>query len=157
MRFDHHPPPKGHHAVEAVWYAAASLRGAVAETFGNHPRLIDKGSGRRICVVELSRPLQLMSLYENGPRLLHEALDHRICSTTQYALCQAWARALYSQFPRLVGIRWPGRQLGSENIVLTDRADFRSLKLLHDFDISDPSVWPRIAAAAHNRNIQVVT
>ena len=156
LRFDHHSPPKQDHAVDAVWYAAGSLRGAVAETFGNHPRIIDKLAGRRLCLVELSEPMELVSLYGNGPRLLHKALDHRICATNRYELCQRWARAVYHGFPDLAGIRWKGRQLGTETVVLTDRADFDSLILVDDYDISEPEVWPRIAAAALHCNIKVI-
>ncbi len=156
MRFEHHLPPRRHHKVEAVWYAAGSLRGAVAETFGNDPRIIDKGMGTRVCLVELSKPLRLLSLYGNGPRVLDRALDQRICTTTRYETCRKWARAIYEQFPDLVGLRWKGRQLGTENVVLTDRADFDSLVLIDDRDISDPAVWPRIAAAAYHCNIRVV-
>lgn len=156
MRFDHHSLPKRNHATDAVWYAAGSLRGAVAEAFGNHPRIIDKLAGRRLCLVEISRPMELLSLYGNGPRLLHEALDHRICATNRYELCQKWARTIYDEFPDLDGIRWKGRQLGAETVVLTDRAEFDSLILVDDYDIAEPEVWPRIAAAALHCNIKVI-
>ena len=156
MRFDHHPPPKREHVAFGVWYAAGSLRDAVAETFGNLPGILDRFSGTNVCIVELSEPVDLVSLYGNGPRLLHRGLDHRIGTTTQYALTQKWARAIYEAFPDLMGIRWKGRQLGGETVVLTDRANFGALVLVEDYDISDSTVWPRIAAAAHYCSVKVV-
>lgn len=107
-------------------------------------------------MAELAAPIDVASLYANGPRLLCNGLDHRIGTTTRYALTQKWARAIYDAFPDLCGIRWKGRQLGGEAVVLTDRADLDALILVDDCEISHPAVWPRIAAAAQHCNIKVV-
>ena len=56
----------------------------------------------------------------------------------------------------MVGIRWMGRQLGTENVVLTDRADLSKFVKLSDDDISDPAVWPRIMAAAYHCRLRIV-
>ncbi|MBW2704127.1 MAG: hypothetical protein JRF33_25185 [Deltaproteobacteria bacterium] len=56
-----------------------------------------------------------------------------------------------------MGIIWQGRQAGTENIVLNDRAPMGHLKALLNLDISDPKVWPRIAAAALECMITVIS
>ncbi len=105
-------------------------------------------------MVKLSAPLDVVDLYGVGPR--HLGLDQEICITTDYEIAQQWARALYRQFPDLVGIRWRGRQMSSENVVLTDRADLSTLVLLSDHKISEAAVWPRIATAARRCRIKIV-
>jgi hypothetical protein len=153
QRFDHHPLPEGDHEIESVWYAAGSLIGAVAESFGRL-KVIDKNCGRRICKVALSAPFNVVDFYGPGPRYL--GLDQHICTTDHYEETQELARALYLQFVDLVGIRWRGRQVSSENVIFTDRADLAKLTLISDHDISDALVWTRIANAARKCRIRVV-
>ncbi len=153
QRFDHQPSPKGDSEPESVWYSSGSLIGAVAESFGRD-RVLDKNCGRRVCIVELSVAFDVVDFCGVGPR--HLGLDQQICTTTDYRATQTWARALYLQFTDLVGIRWRGRQVSSENVVLTDRADLETLVLLSDHDISEAAIWPRIANAARKCRITIV-
>ncbi|NOZ87179.1 MAG: RES domain-containing protein [Deltaproteobacteria bacterium] len=153
QRFDHHPPPKGDSDPESVWYASGSLIGAVAESFGR-TGFLDQNCGRRICTVELTAPFDVVDFYGVGPR--HLGLDQQICTTTDYGATQEWARALYLQFPDLVGIRWRGRQASSENVILTDRANLATLIRLSDHEVSETAVWHRIASAARKCKIRIV-
>ena len=67
LRFDHHQPPPGSGSDRSVWYAATSLLGAVAEAFGNHG-FIDRGSGRRVCVIRVREPIAVLDLVGAAPR-----------------------------------------------------------------------------------------
>ncbi len=158
-RFDHHPLPVGPSQPESVWYAAVgkdALLGAVAESFGNPPQQIDKNGGRHVCMAKVVKTgLTLLDLRRTGPRRL--GLDQRIGTSTDYGQTQKWARAFYLDHAVPVGIIWQGRQAGTENIVLNDRAPMGHLKALLNLDISDPKVWPRIAAAAQECMITVIS
>jgi hypothetical protein len=116
MRFDHHLPPIEDLSNRSVWYAATSLLGAVCETFGD-AGFLDKGSGRRICIVRSRLPLRVLNLAGTGSRLF--GLDQRIGTERDYARCQEWSRAFYDRYPLLQGIRWRGRQAGSICVVPT--------------------------------------
>ena len=153
QRFDHHPQPKQNHLAYSVWYAGSSLRGAVAEAFGRIG-FVDQSSERRICVVEVVDPLPVIDLVGNGARFL--GLDQEIATTTDYEKTCLWARHLYHQFSKYAGIRWHGRQMGTENVVLNDRANLSKLSLISDHKISEPEVWPRIKVAAYYCKIKVV-
>ena len=145
LRFDHHIPPPGSASDRSVWYAATSLLGAMAEAFGNLG-VVDRGSGRRVCIVRIAEPIPVLDLVGVAPRRF--GLDQRIATSRDYPRCQEWARAFYEAYPDVCGLRWRGRQAGSICFALNDRADMASLVKLHDRGISDPEVWPRIARAA---------
>jgi RES domain len=154
LRFDHHVPPPGSADDRAVWYAATSLLGAVAEAFGDLG-VVDRGSGRRICVVRISEPIPVLDLVGVAPRAF--GLDQRISTSRDYPRCQEWARAFYGSYPDVCGLRWRGRQAGSICFALNDRADMTSLHRLHDRDLSDPEVWPRISRAARRCRLRITT
>ncbi len=153
VRFDPHEPPLGRSAGRSAWYAAATLVGAVAESFGNLG-FLDKGAGRRVCVVRARAPIPLLDLVGVAPRVF--GLDQEIGTSRDYDRCQEWARAFYESYPHLHGIRWRGRQAGSICYVLSDRADMTALELLADRDIAQPEVWPRIARAARACNLRIL-
>lgn len=153
MRFDHHLPPIGTSPDRSVWYSAASLIGAVAESFGNDA-FIDHTSERRVISVVVKRHFDVLDLVGVAARSVN--LTQEIASTTEYAKTQEWARAFYDQYPDLVGIRWRGRQAGSICLLLHDRAQMDHLSLLSDNAISDSCVWPRIARAAGKCHLRVV-
>src|SRR5207244_3212329 len=96
LRFDHHLPPLGSVSDRAVWYAATSLLGAVAEAFGNLG-FIDRDCGRRICLVGVREPITVLDLAGAAPRAF--GLDQRIATSRDYAICQEWARAFYASYP----------------------------------------------------------
>ena len=150
LRFDHHLP--GSSSGRSVWYAATSLLGAVAEAFGNSG-MIDKASRRRICFVRLHSRLSLLNLVGVSARAF--GLDQRIGTTTDYALCQEWARALYDHYPGTQGLRWRGRQAGSICLVLNDRADMGRLEAIEDYNIGHPGVWLRISRAARRARLRI--
>lgn len=150
MRFDHHLPAS---SDRSVWYAGTSMLGAICETFGDSG-FLDKGSGRRICIVRLRLPLQVLNLVGTAARVF--GLDQRIGTDRDYARCQEWARAFYDRYPAIQGIRWRGRQAGSICVALNDRVDMHLLGLAEDYDIADPTVWPGIVQAAHRARLQIL-
>jgi hypothetical protein len=152
MRFDHHLPPIGAGTDRSVWYAATSMLGAVSETFGDSG-FLDKSSGRRICIVRLRLPLQVLNLV--GPASRVFGLDQRIGTDRDYVRCQEWARAFYEHYPVIHGIRWRGRQAGSICVVLNERVDMHLLGLAEDYDIVHPAMWPGIVQAAHRARLQI--
>jgi RES domain-containing protein len=152
-RFDHHVPPPGSGTRRSIWYAATSLVGAVAEAFGNRG-FLDRGSGRRICVVEVCASIPVLDLVGAAPRSF--GLDQGIATTRDYPLCQAWARSFYESYPGIHGLRWRGRQAGAICVALNDRAEMRSLTAIVDRDLGDPEVWPRIANAARRCHLSIV-
>jgi RES domain len=153
IRFDHHPPPLGAESGRAVWYAATSLQGAVAEAFGNLG-FVDRECGRRVCVVSVGAPIPVLDLVGAAPRAF--GLDQRIATSRDYPLCQAWARAFHTAYPTIHGLRWRGRQAGSICLVLNERTTMESLESLVDRDIGEPEVWPRIARAARRCHLSLI-
>jgi hypothetical protein len=152
-RFDHQPPPRSDHPTRSVWYASTSLRGAVAEAFGRLG-FIDQGSGRRVVQARIAGPIRVLDLVGVAVRRLE--LTQEIATTTDYALCQSYARAFYDQYPDIQGIRWRGREIGSINLVLNDRADMAALFPEVDEEIVHRDLWPRIARAARDCHLEVV-
>lgn len=153
VRFDHHLPPAGSDRTRAVWYAATSLIGALSESFGRIG-FIDRDAGRRVALARAATTLPVLDLVGVGARSI--GLTQEIAATTDYPLTQAWARAVYERYPRLMGIRWRGRQAGSICVVMTERVPSGALLLVADHAIDDPAVWPRIARAARRCRIKVV-
>jgi hypothetical protein len=152
-RFDHHLPPLAVSPDRSVWYAAGSLIGAVAESFGNL-RFVDKGAQRKVCVASVRVPVPLLDLVGVAPRVF--GLDQRIGTSTDYGRTQEWARAFYDAYGDIRGLRWRGRQAGALCVALTDRAEMEDLEVVVDHDLSHPGVWPRIARAAHRAHLRIV-
>lgn len=152
LRFDHHEVSPGAGSGRSVWYAATSLIGAVAEAFGN-AGMIDRAANRRICIVRLRSQFSLVNLVGIAARSL--GLDQRIGTTTDYALCQAWARELYEQYSEIQGIRWRGRQTGSICVLLNDRVDMSMLEVVQDCPVDHSDLWPSIARAARRARLRI--
>ncbi len=152
MRFDHHTPPCGIHPTRSVWYAATSLRGAVAEAFGR-TGILDRSANVRVvraCVEGSVRVLDLV-----GVAVRSVGLTQEIAVTTNFLLCQAWARAFYDQYPPVEGIRWRGRQVGSICVALKDRVTMTHLSS-EDYALTEPEIWPRIARAARDCRFRII-
>lgn len=152
-RFDHHRLPIGVDPVRSVWYASPALVGAVSETYGKRG-FLDRSAGDRVVVARVAAAIRLVDLVGIAARRF--GLTQEIAATTDYALTQEWARALYDAYDKLFGIRWRGRQTGSICVVLTDRARMRSLFREIDLPVTDPGVWPRIARAAQRCGVRIV-
>ncbi len=152
LRFDHHPPPCRLHDRHAVWYAGASLLGAVAEAFGRQGA-IDRAADLRMVKARVQGGLRVLDLVGVAARAV--GLTQEIAATTDYDLCQQWARAIYQQLPDVHGIRWRGRQSGSLCVVLQNRAEMSRLDG-EDWSITDPAVWPRIARAARECRLTII-
>jgi len=152
-RFDHHPRPKAVHATRSVWYASTSLRGAVAEAFGKIG-LIDRFAGLRIVKAQCVGTLPLLDLI--GVAVKKVKLTQEIATTTDYALCQSYGAAFYDEYTNTQGIRWRGREIGSINVVLNDRANMASLSPTLDEDITHLDIWSRIARAARECGLEIV-
>lgn len=148
-RFDHHPPPPRMHETFSVWYAASSLRGAVAEAFGR-TGAVERRVERRIVLAEVRRPLRLLDLVGVSARAL--GLTQEAAAGTDYELTRRWARRLYESYPFLHGLRWRGREVGSRNYLLDDRATMDRLAG-RDWDLGDPAVASRISRAAYDCRI----
>jgi len=153
VRFDHHLPPPGSDRTRAVWYASTSLIGALSESFGRIG-FLDRDAGRRVALVRAATAIPLLDLVGVGARSI--GLTQEIAATTAYSLTQAWARTVYERYPRLIGIRWRGRQAGAICVVITERVRAGALVLVSDHALGEPVVWPRIARAARRCRIKVV-
>ena len=153
VRFDHHPPPLRVHATASVWYASTSLVGALSEAFGRLG-FVDRQAGRRVAVVRVASAIALVDLVGAGARRI--GLTQEIAATSDYVLCQSWARAIYGSYAGVQGLRWRGKQAGAICVVLTERATQASLALESDHDIADTPVWPRIARAARRCNLRIL-
>lgn len=125
----------------------------MAEAFGKIG-FLDRTSDRRIAMVRLNKPITVLDLL--GAAVKRLKLTQEIATTTDYRLCQSYARAFYDQFPSVQGIRWRGREIGSVNLVLNDRTDFSLLALQVDLPLADSAVWTRIARAARNCRLDVI-
>lgn len=156
QRFDHHEPPKGAGKAEGVWYTGCNLEGAVAERFGRFPRIVDGNGPDNVVLLEVASYFRVFDFVGEAARFAVPGMDQRIGTTTDYAITQEWARAIYQRRLDVDGIRWVGRQAGTRNIVLTERADLSRLKVIHDYGIGDPAVWPRIAKAGTTLNLRVI-
>lgn len=152
MRFDHHVPPLAMSPDRSVWYAATSLLGGVCEAFGNLG-VLDKGSGRRVCIASLRLSVPVLDLVGVAARVF--GLDQRIGTERDVTVCQEWARSFYDHYPEIQGIRWRGRQAGTICVVLSDRVEMDLLDLVADSGIADPDVWVRIARAAHRARLRI--
>ncbi len=152
-RFDHQPPPTAVHPNRSVWYASNSLRGAVAESFGKLG-FVDCDSGRRVVVARADAPIVVLELL--GAAVKRLKLTQEIATTTDYPICQSYARAFYAQFTAIQGIRWRGREIGSVNVVLNDRAEMTALTPEADEGIIHPGIWPRIARAANLCRMEII-
>lgn len=152
-RFDHQPPPTALHPNRSVWYAGNSLRGAVAESFGKLG-FLDRDCGRMVVVARVDAPILVLELL--GAAVKRLKLTQEIATTTDYPLCQSYARAFYEQFAAIQGIRWRGREIGSVNVVLNDRTEMTALSPEVDEEITQPSIWPRVARAAKACGLDIV-
>lgn len=152
MRFDHHPPPCRLHADHSVWYSARSLRGAVAESFGREGS-IERHEDARVVLATVRGELRVLDLVGTAARAL--GLTQEIAATTDYGVCQLWARALHDGYRQAHGIHWRGRQSGSLCVVLHDRAEMDRLDG-DSWPLNDPRVWPRIARAARDCRLSVL-
>ena len=152
MRFDHHTPPCGLHPNRSVWYAAMSLRGAVAEVFGR-TGILDRGSRVRLVQATIRSSIPVLDLVGLAARSV--GLTQEIAATTDYVVCQTWARAFYDQYPNVQGIRWRGRQIGSLCIVLNDRTTMNHLTA-EVLGLSEPEIWSRIARAARDCGVRIL-
>lgn len=152
-RFDHHQPPLGSDRGSAVWYAASSLAGALAEAFG-HLGFVDRRAGQRVVVARVETNIPVLDLVGAAARFF--GLDQRIATWTDSDWTQSWARAFHASYPDLEGLRWRGRQSGSLCFVLNERADMSSLVLESDHELSEAMVWPRIVRAARRAHLRVV-
>jgi hypothetical protein len=151
-RFDHHPPPPRTHPGRSVWYAGASLRGALAEAFGR-AGVVDRASKVRLVRARIAAPVELVDLVGLAARRV--GTNQEIAVATDYARTQAWARAFYDRW-ELQGIHWRGRQAGTICVVLTDRVAAASLALVWDKPIHDAALWPRLARAAYQCSLQIL-
>ncbi len=140
------------HARHSVWYSAASFVGAVAEAFGRQGS-IDRAADLRVAKARVHGELRVLDLVGTAARAV--GLTQEIAATTDYALCQEWARALYRQVPEVHGIRWRGRQSGSLCVVLQDRAEMNKQLEGESWSIVDPAVWPRMARAARECRLTI--
>lgn len=99
-------------------YAAETFAGAVAEVLLRDTPLVDVGervvpraalSGRVVSVLEVARPLTLVSLAGADAAAVGQGLWLTKCGPADYALTRAWARALHDAPSRPDGLTWRAR------------------------------------------------
>jgi len=123
----------------------------VAEAFGRSG-FVDREAGYQIVLATVRETIEILDLLGVAAKRL--GATQEIATTTDYAVTQAWARALYDRYPNLRGLRWRGREIGSISVVLNDRAQMASLAG-QVFALDAPGIWPRIARAARDFGLTV--
>ena len=125
----------------------------MAESFGKLG-FVDQSCGRKIVKARTVGSIEILDLVGTGARKLK--LTQEIATTTDYGLCQSYARAFYGQYTDVQGIRWRGREIGSINFVFTDRIEMTRLAVELDEEITHPSLWPRIARAIRDCSLDII-
>lgn len=107
FRFD---APNGEYPVLS---ASASPSGTFAETYGDRARRLGVSEGGRYLIRLVPQmPISLVDLLD--VRLLASmGLDERISVGDDYAVCQAWALALWRGLSAIQGIRFRARKAGA--------------------------------------------
>jgi RES domain len=164
-RFDPHarshldpgPCPEG----RGVLYLGRDLLTAAAEVFGDELSRVDVCPRWRVTLASSPRRLRLLDLTADGA-LRIGALPSLATADEPRALTQAWARAIWEDFPKLGGIRYPGaHQLGA-CLALWNRArapePFLVAGRRHELSLHHPGIWRRLLVAftAWNRALTVI-
>jgi hypothetical protein len=106
-------------------YTCALDLGVFAEAYVERGRRLGKNEARRhLLELRPRQPLALIDLHSDHV-LAAFNLDERISIGDDYVTCQAWALAIYQQYPDVSGIRYRARKAGAlvANVLLyADRA-----------------------------------
>lgn len=130
-----------------VLYAARDLMTCVAEVFQG-TRVVDRDvNARCIAVFRLTRPVRLLDLTGDWPT---RAGASQAIASGPRPRAQAWARAIYTAYPRLEGIWYSSSMHGGHPaLVLFERAD-SAVPAVPELDIplSHPGLLPGLTRAA---------
>jgi hypothetical protein len=130
-----------------VCYLANRVDVSFAETFLRNPPVRILGFGdlaaRSVATVEVQRAMRLVPLH--GPGLARLGTTTGLTSTTDYALSQAWSRALWKHADAPDGLVYRSRHDDSALcIALYDRARDRLAIVADDSLTADPRLLARL-------------
>lgn len=135
-RFDHHPAgPPSRHPHHGILYLAATLRCAVAETFGDD-QWVDPLPSQRIAVIEVTRPVQLADT--RGLAAIELGCPAGALRSRDRALTQRVARELYATTDT-AGVLYEGWFTGETCVAVWERAA-DAVRLIDDRALSEPWV-----------------
>lgn len=135
-RFDHHPAgPASRHPHHGILYLAATLRCAVAETFGDD-RWVDPLPSQRVAVVELTRSARLADTRDEAAIELGRPAG--ALRSRDRALTQQVARDLYAETDA-AGVLYEGWFTGETCVALWERAA-DAVQLIDDRALTEPWV-----------------
>jgi hypothetical protein len=119
-RFDHQEPPPHDDPTRAISYVALDAIGALAESFQG-ARLIDRRRQAPWLVgFELAEAIDLLDLTRLWPT---RAGASQAIATGRRSTAQAWSRAIYRDYPQVVGLLYRSAMAGgSTNLALYERA-----------------------------------
>jgi hypothetical protein len=130
-----------------VCYLANTIDVSFAETFLRNPPVrilgLDDLAARSVATVEVQRAARLVSLH--GPGLARLGITAGLASTTDYALSQAWSRALWEHVDAPDGLVYRSRHDDSALCVaLYDRARERLAVVADNTLTADPRLLARL-------------
>jgi len=150
LRFDPHPPPTGEHPSSAIWYAAASPLGALAEAFQGD-RTIDRFRQLPYLTgLRFSRELRVLDVSTSSAGSWPtRAGGNYALSTGSHSITQHWARRIVEAFPDLDGVHYDSRFSGQGCIALfTAAADAMPARPVLSLPLTHPGLTTRIAGVA---------
>jgi len=129
-RFDHHLPPQ---AIQdrGILYCADRATAALAEVFQNRRVINRRLRGPRLVAFELASQLELLDLTGTWPT---RAGASQAISTGPRSRARLWSRAIYDQYPTVMGLLYPAKMHGgARSLALYERAQ-SALPALAVFD-----------------------
>jgi hypothetical protein len=135
------------HGEFRVCYLANTIDVSFAETFLRNPPVrilgLDDLAARSVATVEVQRAMRLVPLH--GPGLARLGTTTGLTSSTDYALSQAWSRALWEHVVALDGLVYRSRHDDSALcIALYDRAKGGLAVVADDCLTADPRLLARL-------------
>ncbi|WP_137724169.1 RES family NAD+ phosphorylase [Prescottella subtropica] len=158
LRFDPHPRPRRDHPRHGVWYGAADVPGALAETF-QATRVVDRAAcAPYLTGLCFTRPLRLLDLGGFGDgRWPTRVGGNFALATTAHGLAQHWARTIRAAHPDLDGLAYRGRFSGGLCVALfPPAADAFPAAPQLSLPLEHPALASRLAGAADRIGYGVV-
>lgn len=146
MRWDPHPGLRPGSGADGVLYAAADVATSLAEVYQT-TRVIDTRAGApTLTAWKPVRPLRLLDL--SGTWLLRNTVSTALLAAPR-STCRRWARAIYTTWPDLDGLRVPSTMTGRPSVVMWSAAA-DSIPETPSFSrpLTHPLVWSIAQAAA---------
>jgi len=132
-------------------YTCDTETGTFAEVYGEKGYDIGPSQAQRhLLHLRTKSPLTLIDFRDPATlRALH--LDVRICVGDDYPCCQAWALAIYQQYPNVCGIRYQSRKalISVSNIFLFGDRCLDALEIVEAPKLEDIEARVLLAADAY--------